>query len=54
MPVRVPGKSGYSVNNSDSCFIVMAFLAGQEETYSDITEGRRFSRSPAFPYLEGN
>lgn len=54
MPVRVPGKSGYSIKNSDFCFIVIAFLAGHEETYSDITEGRRFVRSSAFPCLEGN
>lgn len=52
MPVRVPGKSGYSINNNDFCLIVMAFLASHQETYSVIIECPRFLRSLAFLYLE--
>lgn len=54
MPSTVPSKSGYSINYSDFCFIVMALLAGHQEVYSDITECPRFLRSLAFLYLEEN
>ena len=54
MHSRVPGKSRCSINNIDSCFAVMALLAGHQEAYSDIIECPRFLRALAFLYLEGN